>query len=92
MKIKSVYDSTIVYDTDAETINGSIIKAEWLSDGETLYEDTDSNRKSLSYRICGRDITPYHIIETEDGNFYDINGGRWDMLMRWTWPRKGEAK
>lgn len=92
MKIRSVYDSTIVYDTDAETINGSIIKTEWLSDGETLYEDTDSNLKSLSYHICGRDIIPYRIIETEDGNFYDMNGGRWDLLMRWTYPKKGERK
>lgn len=81
MKIHSIYDSSIVYDTEAKTINDSKIKACWLSDGERKYEDTDSNWNALSNYSIG--VTPYRIYETEDGNFYNMNGARWDMLLRW---------
>lgn len=86
MKITSVYDDSIVYDTEKETINGSRIKSFWLSDGYKKYEYTIANEKMLTRRIHGNVWeTPYDIYETEDGNFYTINGGRWDGLMKWTW-------
>lgn len=86
MKIVSVYDNSIVYDTEKETINESKIKSFWLSDGYKKYEDTIANEKMLTRRIRGNVWEmPYHIYETEDGNFYTINGARWDGLMKWTW-------
>lgn len=85
MLITSRYDESIVYDTENETICGSKIKSRWLSDGENLYVDTDSNYNKLSWSRNGYGVTPYKLYETDDGRFYDTNGARWDGLYSWNW-------
>lgn len=81
MIITSIYDDTIVYDTDEKTICGDKVEHYWLSNGETFYEDSDANFRRLSDLHKG--ITPYRIIETKNGWLFGMNGARWDGLYRW---------
>ena len=86
MKITSVYDDGIVYDTESKTINGSKIANRWISDGEDLFKDSHWNYKMLSNPRKG--VSPYTLYETENGKFYCSNGAKWSGLLPWEWNGK----